>query len=80
MKSPYWVYVNEPNNKALIHAADCSFCRNGHGTADDKLATNGHWEAAPDQASAIRIAKRAGKATTRWCGHCARRLNISARV
>lgn len=80
MSERYWVYVNEPNNKALIHRSDCGHCNDGRGVAETRLAINGKWLRAKDRADAARLARSAGKAVARWCGHCANRLNIKAAI
>jgi hypothetical protein len=72
----YWVYVNQPNNKALIHDSTCPFCDDGRGMTNDKLAHNGQWLGPFDESTAVRKAKAVGKKTTRWCSQCARRLGI----
>ena len=71
----YWVYVNHPNNKALIHEAECSFCNDGRGMADDKSRWNGEWHGPfAEPSAALSKANTFGKNDTRWCGHCTRRI------
>lgn len=77
MKGRYWVYVNHPNNKALVHEAACSHCNDGRGRTDEKLEWNGEWHGHFDDIeSAFKNANDSHKATIRWCGHCARRLEV----
>ncbi len=76
MTSDFWVYVNEPNDKALIHHRDFSFCNNGEGMTRDKLDSNGRWLGPFSQDAAMNAARHADKKNTRWCGFCARRLGI----
>jgi len=76
MSDQFWVYINEPNDKALVHEARCSFCNNGHGMDDNRLPSNGRWVGPHDRNKAEKIAVNSGKADIRWCGHCARRLNV----
>jgi len=80
MSGNFWVYINEPNNKALIHDAQCSFCNDGHGMDDDSSQFNGKWIGPSDRKTAEHNALTSGKADIRWCGHCARRLDIKTTV
>ena len=73
MSTGFWVYVNVPNDKALIHLADCAVCNNGIGMTKSKRPENGRWLGPMERESAIRTAKAERKVTTRWCGHCASR-------
>ena len=78
MTARYWVYVNHPNNKALVHEAACSHCNDGRGMTDDKLRWNGEWHGPfAEPSAAMKNAGASGKRNVRWCGHCARRLKIS---
>ncbi len=76
MSNSFWVYVNEPNDKALVHEATCSFCNDGAGMASDKLASNGKWLGPYSQEQAEKSALNSGKKLIRWCGICARKLGI----
>lgn len=80
MTAAFWVYINEPNDKALVHGADCSFCNNGEGMQDEKSRFNGEWHGPFDRDVALRFARQSGKTTKRWCGHCARRLGINTEL
>lgn len=75
MKHSYWVYLNMPNNKALIHEASCSHCNDGSGRGV-AILDNGEWLGFATKEAATAFAKHSRKQTVRWCGHCARRLNI----
>lgn len=78
MTMRFWVYVNHPNNKALVHEASCSHCNDGRGMTDDKSDFNGEWQGPFDRSSAAEARARAsGKSTVRWCGFCARKHDIS---
>lgn len=70
----HWVYINEPNNKALVHLGSCSFCNEGQGMTRDKLDHNGKWEGPFGVERAEQVARKSGKDDVRWCGHCARQL------
>ena len=73
MEGRYWVYVNHPTDKALVHEAGCSFCNDGRGMVEDKSRFNGEWHGPYDEpGAALRKARGTGKSTVRWCGHCAR--------
>lgn len=72
MKS-FWVYINEPNDKALMHEASCSFCNDGSGMASEKLASNGKWMGPYTIERAEEVASKSGKKNIRWCDHCARK-------
>jgi len=76
MSEQFWVYVNEPNDKAFVHLASCSHCNDGQGVACERLESNGQWLGPYDQERAKRCALNSGKKTVRWCGHCARDLGI----
>jgi hypothetical protein len=76
MTGDFWVYVNEPNDKAFVHLHECSFCNNGEGMTRDKLDSNGQWLGPFSREAAIVAARRAKKKNTAWCGFCARRLDI----
>ena len=78
MSEQFWVYINEPNNKALVHEAQCSFCNDGRGMDEDSSPFNGQWIGPHDRQRAEQLALSSGKADIRWCGHCARRLDIKA--
>lgn len=76
MSASFWVYVNEPNNKAMVHSGDCAFCQDGRGMTAEKLLQNGRWLGPYSRDHAVAQARRAGKKSTRWCGHCARRQGL----
>lgn len=76
MNASFWVYVNEPNDKALGRAGDGSFCDDGRGLATDKLAHKGRWPGPFSQQGAVVGTPRFGKKNKRWCGHCARPLGL----
>jgi len=80
MSNRFWVYVNEPNNKALVHQASCSHCNDGHGREDDKSPYNGEWLGPFDRQQAQTQARRADKKNTRWCGFCAKALGIDTKL
>ena len=38
----YWVYENDPTNKAMVHEDSCGFCNYGEGVRGGSL-DNGRW-------------------------------------
>ena len=80
MSRGFWVYVNEPNDKAFVHLADCAFCNDGAGMAASKRSENGRWLGPMERNTAIRTARSARKKTARWCSRCAARLRISPEI
>ncbi len=77
MSTDFYVYLNVPNNKALIHQASCQYCNHGEGIDPDKSVYNGEWIGPFDQSTAKQKAQQAGKNRTQWCAYCAGRLGIS---
>jgi hypothetical protein len=41
MTESIWVYVNNPNDKAILDIADCVSCNDGQGVAQQTLKWNG---------------------------------------
>ena len=77
MATKCWVYVNHPNNKALIHLSTCSHCNDGEGRAGADKEDNGEWFGPYTTEKAIRKAQGSEKNLRRWCGFCANRLGIN---
>ena len=74
MRGFYWICVDHPTNRAVIHEADCGFCNDGRGMKDDKDPESIEWLGPfSDADDAETHARATGKDTVRWCGHCARR-------
>ena len=44
MSINFYVYINEPNDKAFIHHAECSFCNFGKGLVAEGHSNNGKWD------------------------------------
>lgn len=76
MNTEFYVYINEPNNKALIHEAECSYCNHGEGLTSMK-SNNGTWVGPLKKSRAIVKATQSGKNRVQWCAYCAKRLRIS---
>lgn len=79
MKPTFWVYINEPNDKAFVHLADCRFCKDGNGMSSAVSEQNGKWIGPFDQPTAIRAAISSNKKNKRWCAICAQKLDIPAK-
>ena len=77
MIADFYVYLNIPNNKALIHEADCPHCNHGQGRTAIKSDYNGEWIGPFDQPTARLRARRSGKNRIQWCAYCADRLGMS---
>ena len=73
----FYVYLNVPNNKALIHYACCLYCNHGSGRTVVKDPNNGEWIGPFDEATARMKAVRSGKKLIGWCKPCAGRRGIS---
>ena len=77
MSADFYVYLNAPNNKALIHRADCQHCNQGEGRTPIKSDFNGEWIGPFDQPTARLRARQSGKNRVQWCAFCADSLGIS---
>lgn len=66
----YVVYVNHPNNKALIHSATCGFYI--HRKAEN-LRT-GYWKAFETRKDAETFANKTGKQKVRPCKTCCKKF------
>lgn len=77
MTGNFWVYINDPINKAILHLADCSYCNHGEGIHPEKSGSNSTWSGPLDEASARNTARISGKKDIRWCSHCAGKLGIA---
>lgn len=76
----FWVYINEPNDKALVHLASCSHCNDGKGRGVPRLDQNGKWIGPLDLETAIQTARSSGKKKRAWCGFCAKTLDIEPAI
>lgn len=77
MSADFYVYLNAPNNKALLHRADCQHCNHGEGRTTIKSSYNGEWIGPFDQSTVRVRARQSGKHRIQWCAFCADRLGIS---
>ncbi len=76
MSVDFYIYLNVPNNKALLHQADCQHCNSGMGRAPIKSNYNGEWIGPFDQPTARSKARQSGKNRIQWCAYCANGLSI----
>ena len=68
---PYWVYENYPNNKAMVHRAECGFCQDGAGVSGTGGTANGQWHGPyPDVHQARSQAHFTRRADVRDCVYC----------
>ena len=77
MSADFYVYLNVPNNKALIHQADCQHCNHGQGRTAIKSDFNGEWLGPFDETTARLTARQSSKSRIQWCAYCANGLGIS---
>ena len=77
MSADFYVYLNAPNNKALIHQANCQHCKHGEGHTPIKSNYNDQWIGPFDHSTARSRAQQSGKNRVQWCAFCADKLGIS---
>ncbi|MXY60357.1 MAG: hypothetical protein F4Y96_07980 [Chloroflexi bacterium] len=71
----YYVYIDDPTNRARVHAGACGHCNYGQGKKDHRLPDN-RWEGPfKDREAAWAAVIRAGKRDVGKCPCVARRLN-----
>ena len=62
----YWVDENWVNDKAFVHAADCSDCNDGKGKNNVSESNDGTWHGHYDTFDeALQFAKGTGQSNTR---------------
>lgn len=64
----YYLYVNAPNDKAIVHREGCSFS-GLHG--GEHRYKQGYWREFATRADAFAAMERTGKTTQRGCMPCA---------
>ena len=70
----YWVYENYRHNKAVVHKAECRFCKDGAGLHEVGENTNGQWHGPfCDASEAQAKARNTGRANVWNCNACALR-------
>ena len=77
MNSEFYVHLDAPNNKSLIHLADCQHCNHGEGRTSFKSPYNGEWVGRFDQPTTRLRSRQSDKHRIRWCAFCADSLGIS---
>ena len=67
----FWVYENDPANRARVHRGDCPYCNHGDGIHDGGNPSNSRWhgpfttiKAACDKMRCL------NKKDSRGCGYC----------
>lgn len=63
----YWVYENWVRDKAIVHAAACSFCKQGNGSHGSRTTKSSTWHG-PYETAAGALAKASGLRRTRTEG------------
>ena len=76
---PYEVYVNYPNDKAIIHDANCRFLRQHGGISRANPPTGRYSGVIEDLDTAWEYALAANKAETRTCTVCIGNRNLGDR-
>ena len=67
----YLVYENYPNNKAVVHRAECGFCKAGAGMAGTGGTSNGQWHGPYSDAYQARSqAHSTGRVDVHDCASC----------
>ena len=67
----YWVYENDPTNKAMVHEESCGFCNYGEGVRRSGL-DNGRWHGPlATIEDAFTRARGTGRRDVRGCAICA---------
>lgn len=67
----FYVYENWTRDKAVLHRAECSFCRNGQGLHVMDSGRNGKWHGPfDDRGTAMAAANGLRHSDTRACSVC----------
>ena len=66
----YWVYEDNPTNRARIHKAECVYCNDGQGIKGSRLADNRWHGPFETLEEAVRRAKRTGRRDAKGGGCC----------
>ena len=67
----YWVYEDDPTNKAMVHEDSCRFCNYGNGVRGRRLSDNrwhGPFGSVEEAFAKARATNRSG---VRGCSRCA---------
>lgn len=66
----FWVYEDDPTNRARVHRGNCRYCNHGKGTRTKRLSDNRWHGPYSTSADAFATARRLGKRNTGGCGVC----------
>jgi hypothetical protein len=67
----YYVYENWMTDRAIIHRAECSFCKDGKGAHKDASGLHGRWHGPyPDRNMAFKEAAVMNRTDMRACKIC----------
>ncbi len=70
----YWVYVDDPTNRARIHQGTCRFCNGGKGLRGNRRSDNRWLGPFENEGEAVEVALSTGRSDVRGCGVCLRSL------
>ena len=66
----FWVYENDPTNKARVHRGSCKDCNHGEGVQPERLPHNRWHGPYTTCADAFAVARSLEKRDTRGCRNC----------
>ena len=67
----FYVYVNDPTNKAIVHEGRCGHCNSGQGVTGRSATHNGRWLGPFDtQTMALEAAHATGRRVVDVCARC----------
>lgn len=66
----FWVYEDDPTNRARVHRGDCRYCNHGKGTGAGRLSDNRWHGPYATRADAFAAMRRLGKRDIGGCGIC----------
>ena len=68
----YWVYEDDPTNRARVHKAACSHCNDGQGMKGSRLTDNRRHGPFGTEREAIDCAQSTGRPDAKGCWFCLR--------
>lgn len=68
----YWVYVDDPTNRARVHIGTCRFCNHGSGLHGRRRSDNRWLGPFENEGEAIEVALSSGRSDVGGCGVCLR--------
>ena len=66
----FWVYEDDPTNRARVHRGECRYCNHGKGTQKGRRSDNRWHGPYATSADAFAAMRRLGKRDTGGCGVC----------